>query len=388
MKHTISLVAAVSPAKHAAPNPGVRLGHHPRAERGGELARAVRGAVVDDQRRVAVGHPLEHPRERVALVEDRQDHVGHAAGRYSLARPVILVTGGAGFIGSHIVDALLERGHEVRVLDVFLAAAHRERPDYLDPRAELIEGDVRDPDVDRARRRRRRRRSATRRRWSASASTSATSPTTSPTTTSATARAAARAGRAAPGAARARLEHGRLRRGPLPLRRARDRPARPARAPRSSTAGSFEPPCPVCGRALTPEAVPEDAPLDPRNVYAATKVAQEHLCTAFARETGAPVTALRYHNVYGPRMPRDTPYAGVASIFRSSLAAGQRAARVRGRRPAPRLRARPRRRRAPTCSRCETGVAGRVQRVLAARRARVGEMAARAGPRGRRRSRP
>src|SRR3954470_6383063 len=59
----------------------------------------------------------------------------------------ILVTGGAGFIGSHIVDALLERGREVRVLDVLLEAAHRERPDYLDPRAEYIEGDVRDPEI-------------------------------------------------------------------------------------------------------------------------------------------------------------------------------------------------------------------------------------------------
>ena len=76
-----------------------------------------------------------------------------------------------------------------------------------------------------------------------------------------------------------------------------------------------------------PAAVPEDAPLDPRSVYAATKLAQEHLCAAFARETGVPVTALRYHNVYGPRMPRDTPYAGVASIFRSAYAAG-RAPRV------------------------------------------------------------
>jgi dTDP-L-rhamnose 4-epimerase len=69
--------------------------------------------------------------------------------------------------------------------------------------------------------------------------------------------------------------------------------------------------------------VPESAPLDPRNVYAATKVHQEHLCAAFARETGVPVTALRYHNVYGPRMPRETPYAGVASIFRSELEAGR-----------------------------------------------------------------
>ena len=65
------------------------------------------------------------------------------------------------------------------------------------------------------------------------------------------------------------------------------------------------------------------APLDPRNVYAATKVHQEHLCATFGRETGAPVIALRYHNVYGPRCPADTPYAGVASIFVSALRRGE-----------------------------------------------------------------
>jgi dTDP-L-rhamnose 4-epimerase len=79
----------------------------------------------------------------------------------------------------------------------------------------------------------------------------------------------------------------------------------------------------VCGRDLVPEPIVEDAPVDPRNVYAATKVHQEHLCAVFGRETGTPVCALRYHNVYGPRMPRDTPYAGVASIFRSALEAGR-----------------------------------------------------------------
>jgi dTDP-L-rhamnose 4-epimerase len=73
---------------------------------------------------------------------------------------------------------------------------------------------------------------------------------------------------------------------------------------------------------LAPELVGEDAPLDPRNVYAATKVAQEHLAGAWARATGASVAALRYHNVYGARMPRDTPYAGVAALFRSALARG------------------------------------------------------------------
>lgn len=51
-----------------------------------------------------------------------------------------------------------------------------------------------------------------------------------------------------------------------------------------------------------------------------TKLHQEHLCSAWSRYVDAPVCALRYHNVYGPRMPRDTPYAGVASIFRSQLA--------------------------------------------------------------------
>ena len=92
-------------------------------------------------------------------------------------------------------------------------------------------------------------------------------------------------------------------------------------------AGRFEPPCPRCGRTLVSHPVPEDAPPDPRSVYAATKLAQEHLCAVYGRETGVPVCALRYHNVYGPRMPRDTPYAGVASIFRSALAGG-RAPRV------------------------------------------------------------
>ena len=235
---------------------------------------------------------------------------------------MILVTGGAGFIGSHIVDALLERGHQVRVLDLLLEAAHRERPEYLDPRAELVEGDVRDAET------------AAR----AVAGVSAVchqsamvglgvdlgdiadyvSHNDLGTAVLLRALAARRfagtlvlaSSMVVYGEGRYRCaEHAIVRPGP--------------RRPQDLDGGRFEPPCPVCGRPLDPEAVPEDAPLDPRNVYAATKVAQEHLCAAFARETGATVTALRYHNVYGPRMPRDTPYAGVASIFRSSLAAGR-----------------------------------------------------------------
>ncbi|MBP2708230.1 NAD-dependent epimerase/dehydratase family protein [Microbispora sp. RL4-1S] len=91
--------------------------------------------------------------------------------------------------------------------------------------------------------------------------------------------------------------------------------------------GAFEPRCPRCSAPLEPAVIGEDAPTDPRNAYATTKLTQEHLAANWARETGGTAVALRYHNVYGPRMPRDTPYSGVAAIFRSALEGG-RAPRV------------------------------------------------------------
>ena len=101
-------------------------------------------------------------------------------------------------------------------------------------------------------------------------------------------------------------------------------PVRPGpRAADRLEAGVFEPPCPSCGADLVWITVDEEAPFDPRNVYAATKVHQEHLCSTFGRETGTPVVALRYHNVYGPRAPLDTPYAGVASLFLGALHRGE-----------------------------------------------------------------
>ncbi len=87
--------------------------------------------------------------------------------------------------------------------------------------------------------------------------------------------------------------------------------------------GAFDPGCPQCGLALRPGLVPEGAALDPRNVYAATKVHGEQLGRIWCRETSGQLAALRFHNVYGPGMPRNTPYAGVASLFRAALEQGR-----------------------------------------------------------------
>ncbi len=88
-------------------------------------------------------------------------------------------------------------------------------------------------------------------------------------------------------------------------------------------AGDFDNHCPRCGAALTWALVDEDARLDPRSSYAASKLAQEHYTSAWVRQADAAALALRYHNVYGPGMPRDTPYSGVAAMFRSSLERGE-----------------------------------------------------------------
>jgi dTDP-L-rhamnose 4-epimerase len=88
-------------------------------------------------------------------------------------------------------------------------------------------------------------------------------------------------------------------------------------------AGIFEHRCPETRKLLGWDSVGEDAPLRPRSLYAASKLAQENYAAAWASGTGACVTALRYHNVYGDGMPRNTPYSGVAAMFRSALEAGQ-----------------------------------------------------------------
>jgi len=90
----------------------------------------------------------------------------------------------------------------------------------------------------------------------------------------------------------------------------------PARSRTALDEGDFDHHCPACDRPLEWGLVGEDARLDPRSAYAASKVAQEHYAAAWARQADGAVVALRYHNVYGPGMPRNTPYSGVAAVFR------------------------------------------------------------------------
>ncbi len=239
----------------------------------------------------------------------------------SVSDGVVLVTGGAGFIGSHVVDELLASGRRVRVLDVLLPQAHAQRPDYLAPGAEYEFADITDVD-------------AVERALDGVVAVSHQASMVGLGTdfgdvvsyvhhndagTAALLLALHRArfaGRLVLASSMVVYGEGRYR-----CERDGIVAALPRRAERLG-AGQFEPACPQCGSDLAAESIDEDGPVDPRNVYAATKLHQEHLCASYAREHDASFVALRYHNVYGPRMPRDTPYAGVASIFRSALANG------------------------------------------------------------------
>jgi dTDP-L-rhamnose 4-epimerase len=232
----------------------------------------------------------------------------------------VLVTGGAGFIGRHVVAALATSAHEVRVLDSLRGDVHRGRTPPI-ACAEMRVGDVRDRDavadalrgVDAV--------VHLAAKVGLGVST-ADAPDYADSNVHGTAvllAAMADAGVRDLVLASSMVIYGeglgRCRRHGL---------VRPApRDVAALRAGIFEPPCPRCGLSLSPALVAEDAAPDPRNTYAAAKLAQEHFAAAWARATGGRVTALRYHNVYGPGMPLDTPYAGVAAVFLSALGGGE-----------------------------------------------------------------
>jgi len=233
---------------------------------------------------------------------------------------LVLVTGGAGFIGAHVADALLAAGHDVRLLDALLPDVHPGGwPGHLDPRAERVHGDVRElppgvlDGVDAV---------CHQAALVGLGQDLQDLPRYVGLNELGTAALLAAMDRA--GIGRLVLASSMVVYGEGRYTCPRHDLVRPTpRAQADLDAGRWEPPCPVCGRDLQWTLVPEDAPVDPRSVYAATKTGQEHLSSAWARAAGGSAVALRYHNVYGPHMPRDTPYAGVASLFRSALARGE-----------------------------------------------------------------
>ena len=232
----------------------------------------------------------------------------------------VLLTGGAGFIGSRVLAELVRRGHDVRVYDSLREDVHHGRVPDFPPGVEFVQADVRDdaavlaalagvdavchlaakvglgvdvadlPDY-------------------ASSNDYGTAVLLAAMARADVGRLTLASSMVAYGEGLGRCaEHGAVVPGP--------------RLEADLAAGQFEPPCPRCGRPLAPELVGEDTAVDPRNAYAASKVAQEHLSAAWARATGGSVAMMRYHNVYGPGLPRDTPYAGVAAIFLSALKNG------------------------------------------------------------------
>ncbi len=233
-------------------------------------------------------------------------------------RPMrVLLTGAAGFIGSHIHRAALAAGHEVVAADLMLAAAHGSA---AVPPPGIARVDVRDPDrlddllhgIDVV-------------CHQAAVVGAGVSAQDAPAYASQN-----DLGTAVLLAAmeRAHCRHLVLASSMVVYGEGRyvdssGAPADPApRTRHDLDNGRFDHRGPD-GRPLSWAPIDEDAPLRPRSLYAASKVAQEHYALAWASATGGTVTALRYHNVYGPDMPRDTPYSGVAAIFRSALEAGE-----------------------------------------------------------------
>ena len=233
----------------------------------------------------------------------------------------VLVTGGAGFIGSHVTRALLDDGHDVRVLDALHPAAWQGAQPDVDARAEFVVGDVTDPKLVREV-----LHSIDVVCHHAAMVGMGVDVADQPefVFNNDLGTAVVLAAMAERDVSRFVLASSMVVYGEGAYLCGRHGLARPASRTREDLdAGAFDPRCPRCGHALAWIAVGEDTPLEPRSTYAATKTAQEHLAAAWQRETSGSVLALRYHNVYGPEMPRDTPYAGVAAIFRSALEAGR-----------------------------------------------------------------
>jgi dTDP-L-rhamnose 4-epimerase len=233
----------------------------------------------------------------------------------------VLITGGAGFIGSHLADTLLKRGHEVRALDNLDPQVHPggARPGYLDPQIDLRVGDVRDhravagalDGIDHV-------------VHFAAAVGVGQSMYEIERYTSINAIGAAvvleqiakrrdqfqrvlvASSMSIYGEGRYRCaDHGLL--------------APQVRSDEQLDARDWELHCPQCGRALEPLPTGEDKPIQPMSIYAVNKRDHEEMFLAIGRAHRLPTVALRFFNVYGDRQALSNPYTGVAAIFGGRL---------------------------------------------------------------------
>jgi dTDP-L-rhamnose 4-epimerase len=221
----------------------------------------------------------------------------------------ILVTGGAGFIGSHVVELLRQQGRHVRVLDVLEAPTHQRQPRFP-AGVEFLQGDIRSKiDVDRA--------VESMDAVIHLAATGGFTPDIShylETNSVGTAHLMEAARRT--GVRRMVVASSVAVYGEGAYRCSRHGLQFPlARRNEVLEKGLWEPPCPVCGGPLEPVCTPEEKPVAPRSPYSISKYVQERLILG----SDIPGTALRFFLTYGPRQSLTNPYTGIVSIFTSRL---------------------------------------------------------------------
>jgi dTDP-L-rhamnose 4-epimerase len=239
---------------------------------------------------------------------------------------IVLVTGGAGFVGSHLVDALLERGERVRVLDNLDLLAHPDGvvPEHLDPAAELVRGELEDPvAVERALEGVDRvfhlggavgngeSMMNVRRAVGANSGGTATLLEGILARRDRVRRLVLASSMVVYGEGTYRCrEHGEVQPG--------------LRSPEQLRRREWEPRCPVCGEEVEHVAAREEHPLRPVSVYGITKRDQEELALVLGQAYALETVVLRYLNVYGPRQALGNPYTGVAAIFAARVLSGRR----------------------------------------------------------------
>jgi dTDP-L-rhamnose 4-epimerase len=232
----------------------------------------------------------------------------------------VLVTGGAGFVGSHLADRLLQRGYHVRVFDNLTPQVHQNGlPEYLSREVEFFEGDMRDLD---------RVRYAVagvdaifhfaavvgvgQSMYEIAHYMDANSQGTAnllqallDTKTEIDKMVVASSMSIYGEGKYACSDCGEVSPGPRPSEQLKRK--------------DFEVHCPNCHRVVMPLATDESKPLQYTSYYALGKKAQEEMCLLFGRTYDIPVTALRYWNIFGTRQALSNPYTGVAAIFASRL---------------------------------------------------------------------